>query len=52
MAGLRTQPPLLIAYAIGAPLVHAGIALGLTFPFNILLGIPLYVSVAQRVIGS
>jgi uncharacterized protein len=100
MAGLRSQPPLLIAYAIGAPLLHAsmalglsvlcglsqgnaallmvlaasasyiavpavvrhaipeanpslyfGMSLGLTFPFNILLGIPLYVSVAQRVIG-
>jgi hypothetical protein len=101
MAGLRSQPPLLIAYAIGAPLLHAsmalglsvlgglsqgnaallmvlaasasyiavpavvrhaipeanpslyfGMSLGLTFPFNILLGIPLYVSVAQRVIGG
>jgi hypothetical protein len=101
MAGLRTQPPLLIAYAIGAPLLHAsmalglsvlcglspgnaallmvlaasasyiavpavvrhaipeanpslyfGMSLGLTFPFNILLGIRLYVSVAQRVIGG
>ncbi|MCV2350157.1 sodium-dependent bicarbonate transport family permease [Paucibacter sp. Y2R2-4] len=99
MGKLRSQPPLLIAYALGAPLVHAGLALslsvlcglsagnaallmvlaasasyiavpavvrhaipeanpslyfgmslGLTFPFNILLGIPLYVSVAQRVI--
>jgi hypothetical protein len=101
MAGLRSQPPLLIAYAIGAPLLHAsmalglsvlcglsqgnaallmvlaasasyiavpavvrhaipeanpslyfGMSLGLTFPFNILLGIPLYVSVARRVIGG
>jgi len=101
MGKLRSQPPLLIAYALGAPLVHAGLALslsvlcglsagnaallmvlaasasyiavpavvrhaipeanpslyfgmslGLTFPFNILLGIPLYVSVAQRVIPS
>jgi hypothetical protein len=101
MAGLKSQPPLLIAYAIGAPLLHAsmalglsvlcglsqgnaallmvlaasasyiavpavvrhaipeanpslyfGMSLGLTFPFNILLGIPLYVSVAQRVIGG
>ncbi|WP_428510745.1 sodium-dependent bicarbonate transport family permease [Roseateles sp.] len=101
MGGLRQQPPLLIVYALGAPLVHAGIALGLsvlcglsagnasllmvlaasasyiavpavlrhaipeanpglyfgmslglTFPFNILLGIPLYVSVAQRVIPA
>ena len=101
MAGLRSQPPLLIAYAIIAPLLHAGIALGLsllcglsqgnaallmvlaasasyiavpaivrhaipeanpslyfgmslglTFPFNILLGIPLYVAVAQLVIAG
>ncbi|MFY7863906.1 sodium-dependent bicarbonate transport family permease [Roseateles sp.] len=99
MGKLRSQPPLLIVYALGAPLVHAGIALvlsmlcglsagnaallmvlaasasyiavpavvrhaipeanpslyfgmslGLTFPFNILLGIPLYVSVAQHFI--
>lgn len=99
MGKLRSQPPLLIAYALLAPLVHASIALvlsmlcglsagnaallmvlaasasyiavpavvrhaipeanpslyfgmslGLTFPFNILLGIPLYVSVAQRMI--
>ena len=101
MAGLRSQPPILIAYAICAPLLHAGMALGLsvlcglsqgnaallmvlaasasyiavpavvrhaipeaypslyfgmslglTFPFNILLGIPLYVYVAQRVIAA
>ena len=101
MAGLKSQPPLLIAYALGAPLVHASIALGLslicslsqgnaallmvlaasasyiavpavvrhaipeanpslyfgmslglTFPFNILLGIPLYVGVAQRMIPA
>ncbi|MCV2360139.1 MULTISPECIES: sodium-dependent bicarbonate transport family permease [Roseateles] len=101
MGGLKRQPPLLIAYALGAPLVHASIALGLslvfglsqgnaallmvlaasasyiavpavirhaipeanpslyfgmslglTFPFNILLGIPLYVGVAQRVIPA
>ena len=30
MGGLRQQPPLLIVYALGAPLVHAGIALGLS----------------------
>ncbi|OYU29025.1 MAG: sodium-dependent bicarbonate transport family permease [Burkholderiales bacterium PBB2] len=100
MGGLRQQPPLLIVYALGAPLVHAGIALGLsalcglsagnagllmvlaasasyiavpavlrhaipeanpglyfgmslglTFPFNILFGIPLYTGLAQRVLG-
>lgn len=100
MGGLRQQPPLLVVYALGAPLVHAGIALGLsalcgvsagnaallmvlaasasyiavpavlrhaipeanpglyfgmslglTFPFNILFGIPLYTGIAQRVLG-
>jgi len=97
---LRGKSPWLLAYALGAPLVHAGLALalawavgmsagngallvvlsasasyiavpavvrqaipeaqpslyfgmslGLTFPFNILVGIPLYVSVAGRVLG-
>lgn len=96
MGQLKGQSPWLLAYAIAAPLVHAGLAftlgsllnistgnlallmvlsasasyiavpavirhaipeanpslyfgmsLGLTFPFNILLGIPLYVQVAQ-----
>jgi len=100
MGGLRKQPPLLIVYALGAPLVHAGIALGLsalcglsagnagllmvlaasasyiavpavlrhaipeanpglyfgmslglTFPFNILFGIPLYTGLAQYLLG-
>nr|WP_295083564.1 sodium-dependent bicarbonate transport family permease [uncultured Roseateles sp.] len=100
MGGLKAQSPWLIAYALGAPLVHASVALGLallfgvsagntallmvlaasasyiavpavirhaipeanpslyfgmslgiTFPFNILLGIPLYTAVAQRVVG-
>ena len=30
------------------PTLYFGLSLGLTFPFNILLGIPLYVAVAQR----
>lgn len=100
MGGLKDKSPWLLAYAIGAPLVHAGLALllgmasgmsagntsllmvlaasasyiavpavirhaipeahpslyvgmslGLTFPFNILLGIPLYVKVAHHVMG-
>ena len=99
LAGLKTQPRFLLAYAILAPLAHAGIALclalaaglsagntallmtlaasasyiavpavlryaipeaqpalylgmslGLTFPFNILIGIPLYLSVARAVV--
>lgn len=32
------------------PSLYFGMSLGLTFPFNILLGIPLYVGVAQRVL--
>ena len=32
--------------------LYFGMSLGLTFPFNILLGIPLYVAVAQRVLGQ
>ena len=97
---LRGQSPLLLAYALGAPLVHSGLALalgaamglgtgntallmvlaasasyiavpavlrqavpeakpalyfgmslGLTFPFNILLGIPLYTQIARAVLG-
>lgn len=97
---LKGKPPALLAYAIGAPLVHAGIALalaaavgmaagngallmvlaasasyiavpavlrhavpeanpslyfgmslGVTFPLNILVGIPLYVGLAHRVLA-
>ncbi len=32
------------------PSLYFGMSLGLTFPFNILLGIPLYVSIAHRVL--
>ena len=32
------------------PTLYFGMSLGLTFPFNILLGIPLYVGVAQQVL--
>ncbi len=97
VGALKGQSPWLLAYALGAPLVHAGLALalatlaglsvgdtalltvlaasasyiavpavvrvaipeanpslyfgmslGLTFPFNILVGIPLYAGLAQR----
>jgi hypothetical protein len=100
MGGLRGKSPWLLAYAIGGPIVHAGLALalawavgmspgngallmvlaasasyiavpavlrqaipeanpslyfgmslGLTFPFNILLGIPLYAGVARHVLS-
>jgi len=33
------------------PSLYFGMSLGLTFPFNILLGIPTYVHVAHRVLG-
>jgi hypothetical protein len=32
------------------PSLYFGMSLGLTFPFNILLGIPLFVSIAERVL--
>ena len=100
MGGLKGQSPWLLAYAVAAPLLHAGFALGLskvlgispgngallmvlaasasyiavpavlrhaiaeaqpaiyfgmslglTFPLNILVGIPLYIDVAHRVLG-
>ncbi len=34
-----------------SPSLYFGMSLGLTFPFNILLGIPLYVAAAHRVLG-
>jgi hypothetical protein len=33
------------------PSLYFGLSLGITFPFNILLGIPLYVAAAQRLLG-
>jgi uncharacterized protein len=100
MGSLKGKSPWLLAYAVGAPIVHAALALGLgvlfnmsagnvallmvlaasasyiavpavvrhaipeanpslyfsmslglTFPMNILLGIPVYVAVAQRFAG-
>lgn len=43
--------PAVIRHAIpeANPSLYFSMSLGLTFPFNILIGIPLYVSVAQRV---
>lgn len=45
--------PAVLRYAIpeAKPSLYFGMSLGLTFPFNILLGIPLYVGVAQKVLG-
>jgi len=39
-----------VAIPEASPSLYFGMSLGLTFPFNILLGIPLYVGVAQRVL--
>jgi len=43
--------PAVVRYAIpeANPSLYFGLSLGLTFPLNILLGIPLYTEVAQRV---
>jgi len=45
--------PAVLRYAIpeAKPSLYFGMSLGVTFPFNILLGIPLYTSVATRVLG-
>ncbi len=45
--------PAVIRHAIpeASPSLYFGMSLGLTFPFNILLGIPLYVDVAHRVLN-
>lgn len=45
--------PAVLRYAIpeARPSLYVGMSLGVTFPFNILLGIPLYTSVATRVLG-
>lgn len=36
----------------GQPSLYFAMSLGLTYPMNILQGIPLYVFVAQRVVGG
>ena len=43
--------PAVVRHAMpeASPSLCFGMSLGLAFPFNILLGIPLYVAVAQRV---
>lgn len=42
--------PAVLKHAIpeASPLYYLGMPLGLTFPFNILIGIPLYVNLAER----
>lgn len=46
--------PAVIRHAIpeANPALYVGLSLGLTFPFNILVGIPLYTGVAQCVLGA
>ena len=46
--------PAVIRHAIpeANPSIYFGMSLGLTFPFNILVGIPLYHAVATRVVGG
>ena len=45
--------PAVLRYAIpeANPALYFGLSLGITFPFNILIGIPLYTAVAQQVLG-
>lgn len=45
--------PAVLRYAIpeANPALYFGLSLGVTFPLNILIGIPLYTHVAQRVLG-
>ncbi len=45
--------PAVLRYALpeAKPSIYFGMSLGLTFPFNILLGIPLYVGVARQVLA-
>lgn len=45
--------PAVLRYAIpeAQPSLYFGMSLGLTFPFNIIIGIPLYVGVAEAVLG-
>ena len=45
--------PAVLRYALpeANPSLYFGLALGLTFPFNILFGIPLYYTVATQFLG-
>ena len=46
--------PAVLRHAVpeAQPALYFGLSLGVTFPFNILLGIPLYIAVAQWALGS
>jgi hypothetical protein len=45
--------PAVLRYAIpeANPSIYFGLSIGITFPINILIGIPLYMWMAQRVMG-
>jgi hypothetical protein len=45
--------PAVLRYAIpeASPSLYFGLSLGITFPLNIIFGIPLYTYVAQKVLG-
>jgi hypothetical protein len=34
------------------PAVYMTLSLGITFPFNIIFGVPIYTALAQRVVGA
>ncbi|OYU71834.1 MAG: sodium-dependent bicarbonate transport family permease [Burkholderiales bacterium PBB5] len=46
--------PAVLRHAVpeAQPALYVGLSLGVTFPFNILLGIPLYAAVAQRLLAG
>ena len=46
--------PAVLRHAVpeARPALYIGLSLGLTFPFNLLVGIPLYGWVAQAVLGG
>ena len=46
--------PAVLRHAVpeAQPALYFGLSLGVTFPFNILLGIPLYITVAQWALGG
>jgi len=45
--------PAVLRYAVpeANPSLYFGLSLGVTFPLNILLGIPVYTAIAQKVVG-
>ena len=49
---VKGKSPALIAYAVpqASPSLYFGLSLGVTFPLNILFGIPVYVALAKAVL--